>query len=263
MWDRIVDWDLVLPPSRPDVPDLRRIAKLARGLEKDAPVAVLGSTPEFRDLLCDWGFTRVSVIDKDKSFHARMNKLRVGRNVEAFVHSDWLEGLDNHKNHFSLILSDLTSGNVPYKQRTHFYASIRSSLTHGGWFVDKVLTNEAPLWRLDDLRARYIDRPLNLLSANYFSCEAIFCSELQIQSGVIETSKIYATLREFLRGKRFDALLTLAQRITPTGCIWFYGKPWLQLRRTYCHSLTARRSFDMPAGSPYHGRARQFFWQRS
>jgi len=262
MWDHIEHWHFVLPPSRPDIPDLLRIAKLARDLDRSAPVAVLGSTPEFRDLLHDMQFSSIFVFDKSESFHLRMNALRVFKNKETFVHGDWLDTLVNFKNQFTLVLSDLTSGNIPYDRRRIFYELIGQSLQKEGWFVDKVLTNERPLLKLSEIRERYQNAPINLLSANYFSCEALFCSELQLRYGVIDSTKMYADLAEYLTGPRFEALRDIARRITPPNCIWFYGHPWRELSPEYCSGLQQRKTFHMPRHVPYWGRARQFFWQR-
>jgi hypothetical protein len=263
MWDQIEEWHLVLPPSRPDFPDLSRVAKLAKQLDRNSPVAILGSTPEFRDLLCELRFSNVFVFDKSKSFHLKMNTLMAFESKETFVHGDWLETLANFSDEFVLILSDLTSGNIPYNRRDRFYELIERSLQKGGWFVDKVLTNERSLLNVNQIRQRYRNAPVNLLTANYFSCEALFCSELQIQHGVIDTTKIYAELAEKLDGPRFTSLQNIAKRITPPGCFWYYGRPWEELSESYCSGLQSKNSFQMSRHLPYWGRARQFFWQRA
>ena len=65
MWDRIADWHLVLPPSRPDVLELRRIRAVIDKLERGTSIGILGSTPEFRDLVAEMGFVNVFVFDKN------------------------------------------------------------------------------------------------------------------------------------------------------------------------------------------------------
>lgn len=44
-------WEYVLPPSRPTVYELQRIESIVSLFDKKKPVAVLGSTIEFRTLL--------------------------------------------------------------------------------------------------------------------------------------------------------------------------------------------------------------------
>ncbi|MFC0242621.1 hypothetical protein [Rhodopseudomonas telluris] len=231
-------------------------------MSKESPVAVLGSTPEFRDLLCDCGFRNVFVIDKNQEFHERMNHMRIFRNEEVFVCGDWIDVLGSYEAMFSLVLSDLTSGNVAYCDRARFYELIDGSLSRGGWFIDKVLTNERKLISIEHIEAYYADSPINLQSANRFSCEAIFCSELQLENEMIDTSEIYRRLEVRLPGRRFMALCELAKRVTPPGCRWYYGRPWGMLSGSYCPSLTLRRSFELPREGPYSGRAKQFIWQK-
>ena len=49
-------WEYVLPPSRPTVYELQRIESTVSLFDKKKPVAVLGSTIEFRTLLNRLGF---------------------------------------------------------------------------------------------------------------------------------------------------------------------------------------------------------------
>ena len=50
-WDNMLQWEVVLPPSRPTEEELNRIVKEISHYDKKLPVAVLGSTPEFREIL--------------------------------------------------------------------------------------------------------------------------------------------------------------------------------------------------------------------
>ena len=49
-WNSFNTWHLVLPPSRPDHLQLNRISDALTNKNKNQPIAILGSTPEFRDL---------------------------------------------------------------------------------------------------------------------------------------------------------------------------------------------------------------------
>ena len=202
-WNQIgMSWTLVLPPSRPEALELARIRAIATKLDRTEAVAVLGSTPEFRDLLAELSFENVTVLDKNPKFYQAMSEYRIYRNRETLVEGDWMDTLSGHADHFSLILSDLTSGNVPYAGRPQFYEQIHNALVPGGYFVDKNLTNESPAVTVEEIKSKYITLPLNLQTVNYFSCEAIFCSTIPEELGVVETSEIYRILDESLDDMR-------------------------------------------------------------
>ena len=84
-WDVMDHWNIVLPPSRPSAWYLSRIVECAQNIDHRAPVAVLGSTPEFRDLLHEQGFDSIYVFDRNVSFYERMCRARIYNNAERFV----------------------------------------------------------------------------------------------------------------------------------------------------------------------------------
>src|ERR671924_512788 len=90
-WDSMINWNFVLPPSRPSKWQLDWISSHVKNIDLSSPVAVLGSTPEFRDHLYELGFTSIFVFDKNLSFYQRMSKARIYQNDENFVHGDWLD----------------------------------------------------------------------------------------------------------------------------------------------------------------------------
>ena len=47
-WDLMQNWSYVLPPSRPSARQLKEILTISKTIDHNAPVAILGSTPEFR-----------------------------------------------------------------------------------------------------------------------------------------------------------------------------------------------------------------------
>lgn len=57
-------WEYVLPPSRPTVYELQRIEGTVSLFDKKKPVAVLGSTIEFRTLLNRLGFQDIYIFQK-------------------------------------------------------------------------------------------------------------------------------------------------------------------------------------------------------
>ena len=191
-WEQMSTWDLVLPPSRPSSWHLTTFREALRTRDRREPVAVLGSTPEFRDLLHECGFERIFVFDRNLEFYQCMSRLRVHRQWEQFVFGNWMETLAKFSGRFGTIMSDLTSGNVAYEEREVFYELITNALRPGGLFCDKVLTHPGDLLRVDDLVAKYSLLPLNLLTVNHFSCEMLFCSELLDDDYILDSTRFYA-----------------------------------------------------------------------
>lgn len=261
-WERFETWDLVLPPSRPSASHLQFAREAMRDADRSKPAAVLGSTPEFRDLLFEMGFEDVQVLDSNCGFYEQMSKLRVYRDTDHLVQGDWLETLSQCAGRFSVILSDLTMGNVPYDARKTFYSLITDSLALGGKFIDKVLTHPGEMLKAKDLVEKYEKAALNLLSLNYFSCEFLFCSELLDIRGVVDTSMFYDRLERDLSHPRLRAFLGRCTEITPRDCIWYYGKKWSELEASYCPRLETVRTTDDDEGSPYYGRLKMFYHRK-
>jgi hypothetical protein len=258
-----MQWDLVLPPSRPSEPQLDVIWSLLRNSDKDQPAVILGSTPEFRDLLCEAGFTKVLVLDKNRRSYEQMSSVRVYNNQEEFILGDWLETLRTLKGKISLILSDLTSGNLPYAVRPDFYESVSESLSSGGLFIDRVLTHPGANIPVAELVEKYAHLPLNLLQVNYFNCEMLFCSELLDDHQIVDTSSFYASLENGVSNQRVLAFVASCKRVTPSGGIWYYGVKWRDLEGNYCPKLRVLDIHDEEPTSPYYGRAKMFALVRS
>jgi SAM-dependent methyltransferase len=258
------NWDLVLPPSRPSEMDLFRISSYLAPLDRTVPVAILGSTPEFRDHLFEMGFHSIVVLDRSLGFYDQVSRSRIYSNPEEFVNGDWIESLPFFRDRFGAILSDLTAGNVPYTERTQFYDDIAKALRPGGFFIDKNLVNDRPLNTIEWLIRHYSKAPHNLLTVNYFSCDAVFCSELISRNRIVDSSQIYGWLsQEMPPNPRLHRFIKDSKIITPTNCLWYYGIAWSELVTGYCAKLELREKFDLPTGQPYFGRAYQFVWQRS
>jgi hypothetical protein len=253
---------MVLPPLRPSAAQVARIAAHLKGVARSDPVAVLGSTPEFRDLLYELGFRSIHVFDRSERCYAAMSRLRAQSSPEVLEKGDWLESLARFESHFGAILSDLTSGNVPYADRATFYGLIARALRGGGFFCDKLLSNEQPLLCLDELLDSYAQRPLNLLYINAFVCEVFFCSELLRVRELVDASLFYEVLRERARSPRQRAFVWVNRRTIPPGSLWYYGRPWQQLSPGYCAELTAVDSVDEERWSPFYGRARTLVFRK-
>ena len=257
IWSKTSDWDLVLPPSRPNDFQLGLIRdKLSKYDLSTIHVGVLGSTPEFRDLLCELKIKTVVVFDKSIDFYKKMSDYRTYDNQEIFINGNWLDALPQYTAYFDILLSDLTAGNISYVERKKFYTLIANSLKINGMFIDKYLTNENGLLSLDEIEQKYNKLSTNLINVNNFSCEAIFCSELQNESEIIDTTKIYDKLKNrFINNKKILKFVELAHLVTPENCVWYYGKDKID----YVTDLSLVQKIDLPE-TVYYNRAWLYFW---
>ena len=263
MWSGMRNWNLVLPPSRPSARELKYVTEVARDVSRESRVAVLGSTPEFRDLLYEIGFGDICVLEQDLTFLESVSALRIYNNRESLIHGDWLDTLGDCHGEFSLMLSDLTMGNVPYERREEFYGLIAGALRDGGVLYDKVLTHSERGRDVGGLIAKYRELPLNLVHVNEFSCEMVFCSDLIIEAGVVDTNDVYDAVKARDGGPRIEAFLEACELITPRGCCWYYGRPWDTVSRTYCRELVEVAAADDEDGSPYRGLLKLFVMKRA
>ena len=257
-WQSISDWRLVCPPSRPSKVHLSFVQRNIEGIDRNDPVAVLGSTVEYRDLLSRLGFKNVFIIDKNISFHKTIDSIRRIKSKELLIKEDWIGHDDLVKGiKFSFILSHLTSGNIKYEDRNIFYRSIYNSLSTNGFLLDYVLTNKNGYIDSVYLFDKYKYCPINILEANAFSCEALFCSEFCEMLGMVDSSRIYdLILEEF--GEGFRELVNLTELVTPRGGLWYYGKPWAQIRVSQLAYFRVVEECQDEIGSPYYERASSY-----
>ena len=258
-WSTFERWDLVLPPNRPT----DRFLKVVRDiLERHSPplrAAVLGSTPEFRDLLAQCGAMETIVFDRDLPFHRRTTEmtLPLTRTTERLVLGDWLETLPDHEAAFDFLLSDLTAGNVPYSSRAQFYASIRRALRPGGIFVDRLLLHDFELLPLDRLDRKYRKRGRNLRSYNDFSSEYLFCSELLKGQESVDSSEFYGHLSQrFHDDEQLNALWHGAHLVTPEGAFWHYGRTASAVWEPLAHAFSRIRVLRDESRTVFSGKTR-------
>ena len=261
-WDRMTSWDFVLPPSRPSYQHLSWFRSQLLSLARHDPIAILGSTPELRDLVAICGFNHIYVYERNPQFLERMNRLRVVQSEETIVVGDWLHTLPRWKSHFAAVLSDLTSGNLPYAQHAAFYSFIADALRPGGIFCDKLLTHPVPHEPLQVLIPKYDAAPLNLQTLNDFSCEVFFCSDLLSRYSAVDTDRFYAHLRNVCTNPTTQAILARLPLITPPGMLWHYGRPWNTVRRFFDPRLHCTDEQLEATPSPYARRLRLLRWDK-
>ena len=263
-WDQMESWELVLPPSRPSLQHLDWFRRHVSELRVEDPIAVLGSTPELRDMVASLGFRDVYVLERNMTFLERMNRLRVRMTTgsETVLEGDWMQTLPNYVGAFAAVLSDLTSGNVPYPQQREFYSLVAASLRPGGMFCDKLLSHPIPHERLDLLLDKYERAPLNLDTLNRFNCEVFFCSELLTKFGRVDTNRFYEYLCDLQLGPTVRAILDRLPSITPKGMTWDYGKPWRLVQEVFDPRLYCSDDHLEKGESPYANRLRCLRWDR-
>ena len=253
-WQSMGDWRLVLPPSRPSEQHLHFVSRLVDGVSRDASVAVLGSTIEYREVLARSAIKNVFIFDKNIEFLRFVSALSKLELTETIIEGDWLDTLPNFEGAFDLVLSHLTLGNIHFGHRRRFYSAISKILSDSGKFVDFVLTNEPGYFPINSIEERFVYEPVHIGTANRFSCQALFCSELTEKFQVVDTRRIYDDLYQML-GAKIAPLIDLAQAVTPIGGCWYYGRNWDS------ENTERMKWFDLVATSPelpcsaYAGRA--------
>lgn len=251
-WVEEIEWDLLTPPSRPSRANLLFIAETLQRLDRSQPVGVLGSTPEFRDLVFELGFQNVALLDKNLGFLEQMSRARVHQSPETLIEGDWRETLPKNRERFAVLLSDLTSGNIPYEGRRSFYRAIAESLLPGGLFLDRVLQHTPTmLLPLPELRAYYEAAPLNLAEVNRFNCEVFFRSELLRQDETVNIARFSEALLESWDSERLRRFLRAALRITPRNGVWWYGRSWDAIATDYESSFVLLKAQSEPPTSAY------------
>jgi hypothetical protein len=261
-WNLMNNWELVIPPSRPSPAQIELLVSIASKIDKKSSVAVLGSTIEYRDILFELNFQNIYIFDRNKRFYELTSKHRIYKNKEILVLGDWIETLQKFPNNFSLIVSDLTSGNVPYKFRNKFYTDIQNALNLGGVFFDKILTHNKKFLNVDILLKKYEKLPINWVTINFFSCELLFCSELLKISEKVDTSNFYKKLEGTSNNQRIKKFIEMSKIITPIEFVWYYGKNWTELKSEYCKNLKLIRTYEDENSSPYFKRVKIFHLEK-
>lgn len=253
VWATRFDWRSVLPPSRPS---RRHIDLALRNIPRSAStVAILGSTPELLDAVAAKGIPNIVILEKYREAYRSMTELRSRRTREILVVGDWRATLHQRRWHgvFDAVLSDLTSGNLPYEDRSGFYAGVARSLSPRGVFIDKILCHGEGLPDYRSVINGYVNEPVNLATINRFNCELFFNSNLIRRDGIVNPAEIARAIGASTTEPVVRRLVDEVLRITPASGKWYYGRPWRQLRGDYFRSLKLVRAYDEVAGSPYSG----------
>jgi len=232
-WSQTEKWHYFLPPSRPSQRHLEFYRTHIVKLPAPRRVAILGSTPELRDLCVEVDRTRVDVIEINKIFHDQLDELRIyPKSAETTHIGNWLDVLPELRDQFDVILSDLTLGNIGYSDRSRYFCGIHHALRPGGLFIDKVLTfGRMPLKNLEDLASKYSSAPFNIATISDFANDFYFTSEA-ILGEVIDVADIRAMLKSHFSGisphssPRLLKLVEATSDLLPDVGTWSYGRKW-------------------------------------
>lgn len=251
VWQHHRSWNFVLPPSRPSRTQLERI-RGALHARRIRTAAILGSTPEFVDLLYSAGIRSVDLFEKNPRFHAEMLSLRAAPpEFGSIVWGDWIDTLPAYAGRYDLVLSDLTSGNVPYDQREIFHRAVWGLLADGGILFDKLLTHIGGFLPVERVLSHFIHAPLNLIEVNAFNCLVFFSSSLVEDFGQVRASEFYSLLNTYCVTPSQQRLLELNRLITPSSGVWFYGYAVGEMRRLAFDSYRVNTTFREEPTSPY------------
>jgi hypothetical protein len=224
-WSNHIDWFYMLPPGRPSP---NQISKLSELISANNPkhIAILGSTLEFRDLCASYGIPNVHIIDRSQQFHNSLKEY-IGHDVsnEELILCDWISYFSKMNSKYDFILSDLTSGNIPYEQHDAFYKYISCSLKPNGLFFDKLLRPKI-YYNLDYLDSLFRPLAINISTLCRFCNMYFFCSELVESAKVVEVNEIREFLKEryFSKNLKLFRLVELSERILPKNGRWYYGE---------------------------------------
>jgi hypothetical protein len=154
------------------------------------------------------------------------------------------------------VLSDLTSGNIPYHLRDTFYAGISKSLAANGLFLDRILTKPISFLPLAGLIEKYRCLEVNNGTTNSFNCEVLFCSELlDNQQHIVDTNIFYEKLLE-LNIPKISEFVKACHEITPRDCTWWYSIDWSTESLLYEKYWNIQKTYDEPISSEYFNRAK-------
>jgi SAM-dependent methyltransferase len=124
-------------PSKKEVLFFKNFIKKLLKQRKHLEVLILGSTPEFRDMLFRSPDIKVTLIDLNLTAKRGMDRLcRVSNKKEKLTIGDWLkmEHLLPHS-HFDVIMNDEGFENVDIRKHDLMYRNIAKVLKKDGYFL--------------------------------------------------------------------------------------------------------------------------------
>jgi len=127
-WKKSVasQWHLFMPPLRPSLSELRIIEKKlidGKKKNKEFKVAILGSTPEYRDLCRDYDIN-YKCIEYDRNNFIKLGKYMRRKDSETnLIVSDWRRM--DFKDKFDIFLGDHVLAVISIKDYNNLFSNIR------------------------------------------------------------------------------------------------------------------------------------------
>ncbi|MDP1833448.1 MAG: class I SAM-dependent methyltransferase [Candidatus Moranbacteria bacterium] len=132
------DWKNYPAPVRPglEMAIYEKIIKRVLAGNKNPRILILGSTPEFRDLLLKHKITPICC-DVNPEVYKALKILMERNGKELFVESDWLDLDDAHR--FDLIMGHNVINMIPINKQGLFIKNIADNLKPDGIFATTVV----------------------------------------------------------------------------------------------------------------------------
>lgn len=139
-WNQTVaeQWGLFLPPARPSISELAIFEKYLLNAKKKNPkikVAILGSTPEYRDL-CNMYDADYCCIDYRAQNFNELRSFMLHKDDDShLIESDWCTMDFTDK--FDLVFGDLVTTVIPVKDHETIFKSIQKHCNKGATLILK------------------------------------------------------------------------------------------------------------------------------
>lgn len=132
------DWKNYPAPVRPglEMAIYEKIIRKVLAGNKNPRILILGSTPEFRDLLLKYKITPICC-DVNPEVYKALKVLMERSGKELFVESDWLDLDDAHR--FDLIMGHNVINMIPINKQGLFIKNIADNLKPDGIFATTVV----------------------------------------------------------------------------------------------------------------------------
>ncbi len=193
-------WHLFLPPTRPSLSELVVIEKYLVSLLKKkgarARVAILGSTPEYRDLCQSYGAPYWCIDYSEENFIGLAQYMRHKETTDHLLVADWRDMA--FEDSFDLFLGDLATTVVPVSDHEKIFKNIKGHLLKGGKALLKTPLRESN----DSLSYEHIFRSYrkNLLHLNPFAAlwHEVVLADYDFHADTMQCQTSAARLRESL-----------------------------------------------------------------
>jgi len=114
VWEqaKVDGWNDINYPWRPGAGELDKMGKILGGLGKKGKIALLGSTPEIRNLVMSKNI-KLDVVDFSKRMYDEMGIISQSGQNEKFIQSDWIKYFSGQIETYDLVIGDLIERMLP------------------------------------------------------------------------------------------------------------------------------------------------------